>query len=199
MSYLSIATVYTPFYNFSALIIYTKDEIDPDGYCSYYLGNLLTKGGIICDADCYHVDENLIDRSLWVDSNVKTYIATPDCYVILVCSPAMKFSLDERNATARIEMVSSCIDGWILRYYMKQNVQKFLPILINDTPTDCIPPILSDQAFYRFPYDRLCEMPGDVSIDEVLNHPDFASLRKLIAMLFTEVQAGNQGELYYSH
>ena len=166
----------------------------------WYLANLLYNCGIMCDADLYHIKENIIDRSLWLDNKLKDHLDSPNCYIILMCSPTMmSLLMDEGNPTVHVEMVASYINSWILIYYLQQNPQKFLPFLVNDMPMEYVPPILSEQTCYHFPYDRLCEMPEGVSAYKVLNHPDFASIRNLVVMLTgvpgVPVVAGSQGEL----
>ena len=95
---------------FSAFIVYTKDEIDPHGDHVWYLSNLLYSCGIVCDTDLYHVDENIIDRSLWVDNNLKSHLDSPNCYIILMCSPTMMSLLMDDSTTVHIKMVASYID-----------------------------------------------------------------------------------------
>ena len=187
------------FYDFLlAFVVYAKDETDPHGDHAWCLSNLLYNCGIICDTDLYHVNENIIDPSLWVDNHLRNHLDSPNCYIILMCSPTMmSLLMDERNPTVCIEMVASYINCWILNHYLQQNPQKFLPFLVDDTPADCIPPILSEQTCYRFPYDRLCEISEGISAHELLKHAEFASIRDLVVML-TRVQdipvvAGSQG------
>ena len=180
--------------------MYAKDETDPHGDHVWYLANLLYNCGIMCDADLYHVDENIIEWSLWLDIKLRDHLDSPNSYIILMCSPTMMSLLMDDSTTVHIEMVASYIDCWILKLYLQKNPQKFLPFLVNDMPMDYVPPILSQQTCYHFPYDRLCKMPKGVSAHEVLNIPDFASIRNLVVML-TGVQdlpvvAGGRGELY---
>ena len=92
-------------------------------------------------------------------------------------------TLEERNDNAKIKMVAGSIDRLTLRHYLQQGAQKVLPLFINEPSDKCVPPSLSEKTRYYFPYDRLNEMPEDVTTQQVINHPDFTSLRSLVATL----------------
>ena len=76
-------------------------------------------------------------------------------------------------------MAASYIDTWVLKLYQRENAQKFLPFLVDDMPTDNVPPILSEE---ECPYNKLCEMGEGVSIDKLFSLPEFDSLRSLVNM-----------------
>ena len=92
-------------------------------------------------------------------------------------------TLEERNDNARLQMVAGYIDRLTLRHYLEQGAQRVLPLFINNPAAEYVPPSLSGKTRYHFPYDKLNEMAEDVSPHEVLNDPDFASLRSLVATL----------------
>ena len=165
---------------FSAFIVYAKEENDP--YEVQCLTDLLTNCGIVCDVDLYHVNEN-IDWLDWVEKSLSYHVGYLHCYVILVCSPTMRSVLDERNPHDYILMTATYITGQVLRQCLQQYPQSFLPIIINDVSTDYVPPILSRQTCYHFPYNKLYEMPEDVTPRGVIHHPDFTSVRRLVTEL----------------
>ena len=86
-----------------------------------------------------------------------------------------------------------------MKLYLQESAQKFLPFLVNDTLTDNVPPILSKEECYYFPYDKLCEMGEGVSIDKLFSLPEFDSLRGLVNMWtgMYKISAGSasQGKL----
>ena len=175
----------------SAFIVYAKEENDPYGDQVLCLSELLHNCGIDCEIDLYHIDENNLDMNIidwpyWVENNLKNYTASLHWHVILVCSPTMISMLDE-EVDAHVEMVAAHIDSQILRQHLQQCTQKFLPLYINDPSTD-YPPSLSENAWYYFPYDKLYEMPEDITAHEVLDHPDFASLKRLVSTLTGHMQ-----------
>ena len=164
--------------------MYAKEENDPDGDQVLCLSNLLIRCGISCDIDLYHTSDNILDWSSWVENNLKLHIASQFSFIILVCSPTMFSALVERNDNARVEMAAAYIDRLTLKQYLQQGVQRFLPLCINDTSANCIPPNLSGKTLYYFPYNKLLsEIPEGTTAPEVLDHPDFASLRSLVATL----------------
>ena len=173
--------------DFSAFILYSKEENDPEGDQVRCLSDLLHNCGINCDIDLYHMNENIPDWSFWVGKSLEYHIASQYSYVILVCSPIMISTLEERNDNARLQMVAGYIDRLTLRYYLQQGAHRVLPLFINNPAVDYVPPSLSNKTRYYFPYDKLNELPENVSTQAVLNHPDFASLRSLVATL-TEQQ-----------
>ena len=182
---------------FSAFIVYAKEENDPDGEQVRCLSDLLYNSRINCDIDLYHINDNNInsDWPYWVEINLRNYITYPHSYVILVCSPTMSSSLG--NADAYVEMVAAHIHSQNLRPYLQQYAENFLPLLITNPSTDYVPPSLSKQTCYYFPYDKLNDMSENVSTLEVLDHPDFASLKKLVATLTGPFVAEvKQGGLY---
>ena len=147
------------------------------------LSNLLCNYGINCDIDLYHINENIMDWPFWVGKNLEDHIASPYSYVILVCSPIMISTLEQRNDNARLQMVAGYIDRLTLRYYLQEGAQKVLPLFINNPSAEYVPPSLSGKTRYYFPYDKLNEMPENIPALEVLNDPAFASLRSLVATL----------------
>ena len=137
------------------------------------LSDVLNNCGMYCDIDFYH-DDNVMAWSFWVENNLKKHP------IILVCSPTMISILEEGNENAPIEMVAGRIDSNILKQHLQQGTNNVLPLFINNPVPDYVPLSLAGKTCYNFPYDKLCEMPEDVSIHEVLNHHDFASLKHLV-------------------
>ena len=168
----------------SAFIVYAKEDNDPHGEQVLCLSNLLTKCGIQCDIDLYHINENIMDWSFWVGKNLEYHIASQHSHIILVCSPTMIATLEERNDNARVEMVAAHIDRLTLRHHLEDGAQKVLPLFINDPLANCVPPSLSGKTCYHFPYDKLVnEIPENATAKQILDHPDFASLRSLVASM----------------
>lgn len=168
----------------SAFIVYAKEQNDPHGVRVLCLSNLLNNCGIECDIDLYHSNENIVDWSFWVGKNLEYHIASQHSYIIMVCSPTIISTLEERNDNARIEMVAAYIDRLTLRYHLEEGAQKIFPVFINDPSANCVPPSLSGKTCYHFPYDKLLyELPECATAEQVLGHPDFASLRSLVASL----------------
>ena len=164
--------------------MYAKEENDPGGDQVLCLSNLLSSCGISCDIDLYHTNDNLLDWSSWVADNLEHHIASQCSFIILVCSPTMYSVLVKRNDNARVEMAAAHINCLTLKHHLEQGVQKCLPVCINDPPANCIPPILLRKTCYHFPYNKLLsEIPEGTTAHEVLDHPDFASLRSLVATL----------------
>ena len=159
--------------------MYAKEENDPDGDQVLCLSNLLIRCGISCEIDLYHTDDNILDWSNWVKDKLE------QCnFIILVCSRTMFSALVERNDNARVEMAAAYINRLTLKHYLEQGVQKYLPLCINDPPPNCIPPTLLGKTQYHFPYNKLLsEIPEGTTAHEVLDYPDFASLRSLVATL----------------
>ena len=177
-----IVSVYL-YAGFSAFILYSKEENDPHGNQVLCLSNLLCNCGINCDIDLYHTNDNIPDWSFWVGKSLEYHIYSQYSYVILVCSPIMISTLEQMNENARLEMVAGYIDRLTLRYYLQEGACKVLPVFINNRSDEYVPPSLSGRTHYYFPYDKLDEMPENVTPQQVLNHPDFASLRSLVATL----------------
>ena len=164
--------------------MYSKEENDPHGDQVLCLSNLLCNCGINCDIDLYHTNDiSITDWAFWVGKSLEYHIASQYSYVILVCSPVMISTLEQRNDNARLEMVAGNIDRLTLRHYLQDGAHKVLPLFINNPSDEYVPPYLSGRTRYYFPYDKLDEMPENVSTQEVLNHPAFTSLRSLVATL----------------
>lgn len=191
-------------YNFSAFIVYAKEESDPHGEHLLCLSNLLYNYGINCDIDLNYINvhENNtttdVDWPRWVENNLINHITYLNCFIILVCSPTMISLLD--NADAHVVMVAAYFHSQSLRHFLQQRADKFLPLLINDPSTDYIPPSLARQKCYYFPYYKLNELSENISTFDVIHHPDFASLKSLVDMLLTGQQEipADQGGLYNS-
>lgn len=168
----------------SAFILYAKEDYDAYGEQVLQLSNLLNNCGVHCDIDLYHLNDNIPDWSFWVGKNLEYCIASENSHIILVCSSTMITTLEERSDNARVEMVGGYIDRLTLRHYLEKGAQQFLPIFINDDSlTDCVPPSLSGRTCYYFPYDKLTKIPENSTAKQILDHPDFASLRSLVATL----------------
>ena len=168
---------------FSAFILYTKEENDPHGEQVLCLANVLCNCGINCEIDLYHTNDNIPDWLFWVGKSLEYHIASHYSYIILVCSPIMISTLEQRNDNAHLQMVAGYIDSFTLRHFLQEDAHKVLPLFINNPSEEYVPPSLSGRTRYYFPYDKLDEMAENVSAHEVLNHPDFASLRSLVATL----------------
>ena len=174
--------------------MYSKEKYDSHGNQVLCLSNLLNNYGVYCDIDLYHLTENILDWSFWVGKTVEYHTTSIYSHVILVCSPTMITTLEERSDNARVEMIGGYIDSLTLRHYLQQGAQKVLPLFINKSSTDYVPPSLSGKTWYHFPYDTLAELPKSISPQEVLNHPSFTSLRSLVATLTGQPEHVPPGE-----
>ena len=163
--------------------MYAKEGNDPYGEQVWYLGSLLNNNGILCEVDVYHTKENIPDWGFWAKQYLQYHVFSRNSCVILVCSATMIAKLEERNDNAYVEMVAAHINSQTLRQYLEKCAQKFLPLCINDPSAGNVPPILAWKKCYHFPYDKLLKMPQDFSVPQILDHPDFASLRSLVDML----------------
>ena len=168
----------------SVFIMYAKEQDDPQGEQVLCLSNLLKKCGIDCDIDLYHANEDIMDWSYWVWQSLQFHIASGRGYVILVCSPTMIATLEERNDNVRVEMVASHIDSMTLRDCLEKGALKILPLFINDPSASHVPANLSGKTRYHFPYNELLyRIPADATAHQVLGYPSFASMRSLVATL----------------
>ena len=177
--------------------MYSKEENDPNGDQVLCLSNLLNNCGIECDIDLYHLTDDIPDWSFWVGKNVEYHTLSTKSHVILVCSPTMIATLEERNDNACVQMVGGYIDRLTLRHYLQQGAQRVLPLFINNLSADYVPPSLSGKTKYHFPYDTLANLPEDILPEQVLNHPSFTSLRSLIATLTGQPEHVPPGELHF--
>ena len=180
----------------SAFIMYSKEENDPHGDQVLCLSNLLNNYGINCDIDLYHLTDAINDWSFWVGKNLEYCNASEHSHVILVCSPTMIATLEERSDNACVQMVGGYIDRLTLRHYLQQGAHRVLPLFINKSSADYVPPSLSGKTWYQFPYNILAEMPENVSPLQVLEHPSFTSLRSLVATLTGQPEHVPPGELH---
>ena len=169
--------------DFAVFVLYSKEE-DPHGERVSCLSDILHNCGISCDLDLYHLnDADVLDWSFWIAKRVEYHTASLYSHVILVCSPTMISTLEERSDNVCVDMVAGSIDRMTLRHYLQQGARRVLPLFINKPSDECVPPSLSGKTRYYFPYDRLLEMPEDVTTPDLLSHPDFTSLRSLVATL----------------
>ena len=164
-----------------AFIVYAKEENDPNGDQVLCLSDLLNNCGIYCDIDLDHADENVMDWSAWVQQKLEICTTYQHNYVIVVYSSAMISTLEEENESADIEMVKANINCMTLKRYLQQGADNVLPLFINNPSPDYVPPSLAGKTCYDFPYDKLFEMPEDILAYQVLDHPDFVSLKNLVA------------------
>ena len=175
------------FYPSSAFILYSKKEASEDQILC--LADFLVCCGIDCEVDLYHTDENVTNWGSWVKENLRQCIAASHGYIILVCSATMMHELDDSSENTRIEMFSAFIDRLSLLHYLEKGAPKTLPLFMTAPSADFVPANLSGKTIYHFPYDKLPEESNEEKemdkseIQKILNHPDFHSLRNLVATL----------------
>jgi len=158
--------------------MYTKEDFDPNGGQVLMLCDVLRHAGVDCDIDLYHTNENIQDWSHWTSLSIH-YCAAKKDYILLVCSPRMIALLEETVGNPRINMYAGYIDRLTLRNLLQKHTNSFLP-LIDPTSMSVVPPILSGKTTYYFSFNRI---PQNISIEQLLDHPDFTSLRGLVATI----------------
>jgi len=89
-------------------------------------------------------------------------------------------ALEDTGDNIRVNMAVSHIDMLTLRHLLQQNIKHFLPLCIDDTFTSYIPLNLQRKTLYYFPFNKLPEKAID---QQLLKHPDFTSLKSLVATL----------------
>ena len=162
-----------------AFIIYAKEENDPNGDRVLYLSDFLRHCGVDCNIDQYYRNNVIADWSHWISQSIQ-YCIAQNGHIILVCSPTMYALLEDIADNVPVNMDVGHIDRLTLRNLLQQHTEHFLPLCINDTSTSYIPPNLRGKTVYHFPFDKL---PHNGTAQQILDHPDFASLRMLIATL----------------
>ena len=158
--------------------MYAKEDHDPNGDQVLMLSDVLRHAGVDCDIDLYHINENIQDWSHWTSLSIHYCVAKKD-YILLVCSPRMIALLEETGGNPRINMCAGYIDRLTLRNLIQQHTNSFVP-LIDPSVSNVVPPVLSGKTTYHLSFSR---MPQNISIDRLLDHPDFTSLRSLVATL----------------
>ena len=144
-----------------------------------HLSDILRACGVDCNIDHYYRNSNVTDWSHWVSQSIQ-YCIGQNGHILLVCSPAMFAVLEDTTDNVCVNMVVSHIDRLTLRNLLQQYTEHFLPLCIDVTSTSYVPPNLRGKTVYYFPYDKL---PQDATVQQILDHPDFASLRRLIGTL----------------
>ena len=158
--------------------MYAKEDHDPNGDQVLMISDVLRHAGVDCDIDLYHINENIQDWSHWMSQYIH-YCAAKKDYILLVCSPRMIAVLEETVDNPRINMCAGYIDRLTLRNLIQQHTNSFIP-LIDPTVSYMVPPVLSGKIMYHFSFSRV---PQNITIDQLLDHPDFTSLRSLVATL----------------
>ena len=158
--------------------MYTKEDYDPNGDQVLILCDVLRHAGVDCDIDLYHINENVQDWSHWASLSMH-YCAAKKDYILLVCSPRMIALLEETVGNPRINMCAGYIYRLTLRNLLQQHTNSFIP-LIDPSLSSVVPPVLSGKTTFHFSYSRV---PQNVTVEQLLDHPDFTSLRSLVATL----------------
>ena len=71
-------------------------------------------------------------------------------HIIVVCSPKLFYSLEQTTANTYIQMVAGHIDAYTLKFYLEDHVEKFLPVVLNNTSKYCVPLTLTRKTIYFF-------------------------------------------------
>ena len=175
------------FYPSSAFILYCKQEASEEQVL--HLSDFLLRCGVNCEVDLYHADENVTNWASWVGEHLKQCIDASYGYIIMVCSQTMMSALNNSSTNDRIEMFSAHIDRLALLYYLEKGAPKTLPLFFTNPSDDFVPANLSGKTIYHFPYDKLLEEINEVEqtnnleVQKILAHPDFESLKNLVATL----------------
>ena len=144
-----------------------------------HLSNLLRACGVDCNIDHYYRNSNVTDWSHWVSQSIQ-FCISQNGHILLVCSPAMFAVLEDTANNVHVSMAVSYIDQLALRNHLQQYTEHFLPLCIDDSSTSYVPPNLKGKTSYHFPYNKI---PQGATVQQILNHPDFTSLRRLIGTL----------------
>ena len=144
-----------------------------------HLSDILRTCGVDCNIDHYYRNSNVTDWSHWVSQSIQ-YCISQNGHILFVCSPAMFAVLEDTADNVRVNMAVSHIDRLTLRNHLQQYTEHFLPLCIDNTSTSYVPPSLKGKTVYHFPYNKL---PQNATVQQILNHPDFTSLRRLVATL----------------
>ena len=160
----------------SVFIMYAKEDHDPNGDQVLMLSDVLRHAGVDCDIDLYHINENIQDWSHWTSLSIHYCAANKD-YILLVCSPKLLSLLEDTAGNLRINMCAGHIDSLTLRSLLQKYTDSFI-LLIDPTLSHLVPPILSGKITYQFPFSKV---PLNITTDQLLDHPDFTSLRSLVA------------------
>ena len=171
------------YFYLSVFIMYAKEEDDPNGEKLFSLIEVLRFCGVNSDTDLLHSTENIDDWYYWVGKSME-YCIDANCYILLICSPAMIAILEDTGDNAKVQMVYGHIDRLTLRHLIVSNTTRFLPVFISDhsDPT-YVPPSLSGREFYHFPYELMDRIPQSISPQGLLDFRGFSSFRSLVATL----------------
>ena len=172
----AFSLIYASFY--SAFIIYANEEIDPNGERVLYLSDILRHCGVDCNIDQYYRNSNVTDWSHWVSQSIQ-YCIAQNGHILLVCSQAMFTMLEDTADNVPVNMAVGHIDRLTLRNLLLKYTEHFLPLCIDDT-TSYIPLSLKERTVYYFPFDKLLQ---NATVQQILDHPDFTSFRRLVATL----------------
>jgi len=107
-------------------------------------------------------------------------------------------ALEDTADNIRVNMAVSHIDRLTLRQLLHTHTEKFIPLCIDDTSTSYIPLNLKGKTVYRFPFNKL---PENATPQQLLEHHDFTSLRRLVATLTgqQEIPPPDVGPISKSH
>ena len=161
--------------------MYAKEDNDPEGEQVLELNNLLRKNGIDSDIDLFYKnDSTILDWTSWIKTKIINCLENVKSHIIVVCSPKLFCSLEQTTANTYIQMVAGHIDSYTLKFYLENHVEKFLPVVLNNTSKDCVPLTLTRKTIYFFPYQKLS---GNATEEDILSDPDFLSFRNLLCIL----------------
>ena len=142
-----------------------------------------------CDIDQYYRNVNVPDWNQWTSKRIRYCISQKGC-VLLECSEAMYNLLENVHENDRIKMAVGHIDCYTLRDFVRNHATRFIPFYIDDTSSEHTPVCLSSRTVYHLPISKLPQdfviqilKQENVSDFQILYHPDFASLKSLIATL----------------
>ena len=177
-------------YFLSAFILYANKEADSDRMDILFLSNLLRHYGVDCTIDQYNRNKHVLDWGKWVSDQINSCVSHKG-YVLLECSQCMHISLEVTDHNQNIRMVDAHVDCLTLRHYITKHADRFIPFKTDDTSLDFVPASLSSRSVYHFPISQLPKdcittvLSGQKNISDfqILDNPDFASFRCLVATL----------------
>ena len=175
-----------------AFIVYFINENDVDRNKILTLSDLLCCCGVDCIIDQYHSNDNILSWPQWMSDQIERCISE-EGYILLECSQIM-FSVLKNSDNSPIRMTYGYIDCQTFKYFLRNKAKNILPICIDNVSSDFIPYNLSERIPYYFPFSKLpqkfiSESNKDLpnytqeEIKQLLAHPDFASLKSLVATL----------------
>ena len=179
-----------------AFIVYLANKTDLGRKQVLILSNILRLCGIKCKIDQYYKNDIILSWPQWVSHKIDKCISKKG-YILLEISQTMYDILNNPD-NPLVTMVDGFIDCQGIRHYLQNNTSHFVPFYIDEVPSctphglsAITPHSLSAMTVYNFPFSKLPKLFTSDSfpnfnqkdVHQLLDSPDFASLRSLVAKL----------------